>query len=157
MEQQSSPKTSWHLSFAEALEWDLSPVDISVLPERRVMTEPPRADILLLRRNQPSWTNEQLERLPDGIRQSQASRILLEFKYSQSLDKNAMNQAIGYDHFYRDSKKLDETDVQTFLVSAKKPQLETRKPFGYEKRRYPGVYESQRILEKRILLISLMN
>ncbi len=66
-DRQSSPQTSWHLSFAEALEWDLSPVDISVSPELRVMSMPPRVDILLLRGNQPTWTAEQLERLPDGI------------------------------------------------------------------------------------------
>jgi hypothetical protein len=154
-EKQSSPQTSWHLSFAEALQWDLSPVDISVTPEARVMTQPPRVDILLLKRNQPTWTTAQLERVPDGIRQSQASHLLLEFKYSQSLDQKAMAQAIGYDHFYQESNHLDSTDVQTFLVSAKKPQLETRQLFGYQKMRYPGVYESQRILEKRIGLISL--
>jgi hypothetical protein len=154
-EKQSSPQTSWHLSFAEALQWDLSPVDISVTPEARVMTQPPRVDILLLKRNQPNWTTAQLERVPDGIRQSQASHLLLEFKYSQSLDQKAMAQAIGYDHFYQESNHLDSTDVQTFLVSAKKPQLETRQLFGYQKMRYPGVYESQRILEKRIGLISL--
>ena len=146
--EQSSSKTSWHLSFAQALQWDLSPVDISV-------TELPWIDILLLKRNQPTWTAEQLERLPDGVRQSQASHILLEFKYSQSLDNKAMAQAVGYNHFYQESHQLDDTDVQTFLVSAKKPQLETRKAFGYETMRYSGVYESQWILEKRIRLISL--
>ncbi len=154
-EKPSSPQTSWHLAFAEVLEWYLTPVEITVLPEVSVMSKPPRVDIMLLRRNQPTWTPEQLERLPDGIRQSQARDILLEFKYSQSLDCKAMAQAIGYDHFYQESQKLDAYEVQTFLVSAKKPQQETRKPFGYEQMRYPGVYESKNTLEQRILLISL--
>ncbi|RKZ85568.1 MAG: hypothetical protein DRR19_16195 [Candidatus Parabeggiatoa sp. nov. 1] len=74
-DRQSSIQTSGYLSFAEALEWDLSPVDISVSPELRVMSMPLRVDILLLRGNQPTWTAEQLERLPDGIRQSQASHF----------------------------------------------------------------------------------
>ena len=151
-EEASSPQTSWHLAFAQALTWDLSPVQISVLTEVQLI---PRVDILLLRKNQSTWTDKQLERLPDGIRQSQASHILLEFKYSQSLDNKAMAQAIGYDHFYKESQQLKDNEVQTFLVSAKKPQKDTRQPFGYQTQRYPGVYQSHRNLEQRIQLISL--
>ena len=46
-------------------------------------------------------------------------------------------------------------EVQTFLVSAKKPQQQTRKLYGYENQLYPGVFESQNRLERRIQLISL--
>lgn len=92
-------KSDWHLAFGEALEWDLPPVGISVFQEALVMTKPPRADILLLRQNHPAWTTEQLKRLPDGIRQSQASHILLEFKYSQSINEDALIQSLSYDKF----------------------------------------------------------
>ena len=44
------------------------------------MTEPPEADILLLRRKGSTWTPEQLARLLDGIRESLADQILLELR-----------------------------------------------------------------------------
>jgi len=43
------------------------------------------------------------------------------------------------DLFYRNSKKLTLDEVQTFLVSAIKPQEDTRRSYGYENQRYPGV------------------
>lgn len=152
---QSSKTSSWHLAFAKLLEHNLSPLDILVFPELRVMTDSPRVDILLLRTELPNWTREQLLRLPDGVRQSHATHILLEFKFSESIDNKALIQALAYDYFYKQSKELADDEVQTFIVSAKKPQFETRKNFGYEKTRYPGVYESQRRLEQGILLISM--
>lgn len=56
---------------------------------------------------------------------------------------------------YKLSEEFTAQNVQTFLVSAIKPQPETREKFGYEEMRYPGVYESRRTLEQRIVLISL--
>ncbi|MDM8567763.1 hypothetical protein QUF74_19215 [Candidatus Halobeggiatoa sp. HSG11] len=93
--------------------------------------------------------------MPDGIRQSTASHILLEFKYTQSISNDVVVQSLAYDLLYRNSKKLTADEVQTFLVSAIKPQEETRKAYGYENERYPGVYESHNQLEKRVQLISL--
>lgn len=43
-------KTSWHRLLARLLEMVLSEVDIDVQPNVSVMTNPPEADILLLRR-----------------------------------------------------------------------------------------------------------
>lgn len=54
------------------------PVNISVFTELKVMSQPPRVDILLFRRDEPAWTIEQMARLPDGIKQSTANHILIE-------------------------------------------------------------------------------
>ncbi|EDN70616.1 hypothetical protein BGP_3981 [Beggiatoa sp. PS] len=154
-EEAQSQQTDWHLPFGESLEWDLTPVGVPIYPEALVMSKPPRVDVLILRQPETAWTAEQLERLPDGIRQSTASHILLEFKYTESISDNAVIQTLAYDFFYKNSKQLTMDEVQTFLISAKKPQEETRKAYGYDKMLYPGVYESQNQLEKRIQLISL--
>ncbi|MDM8567762.1 hypothetical protein QUF74_19210 [Candidatus Halobeggiatoa sp. HSG11] len=53
-------KNDWHLSFAEALEWDLTPVGVSIYPETLVMNKPPRVDVLILRHPEMAWTDEQL-------------------------------------------------------------------------------------------------
>jgi len=73
-------KTSWHRLLARLLELVLSPLNIEVSPNVSVMTEPPEADILLLRRQSRQWTAAQRDFLPDGIRDSNASRILIKFK-----------------------------------------------------------------------------
>ena len=99
MKEPQSPQTDWHLSFGEALEWDLIPVGVSISPEAPVMIKSPQADILILRQPETAWTFEQLERLPDGIRQSTARHILLEFKYTQSISNDAVVQTLAYDLF----------------------------------------------------------
>jgi len=70
---------TWHRAFAELLRELFTPLDIAVFPEVPVMSQPPQVDILLFRREQAVWTAEQFERLPDGIRQCNATYILLEF------------------------------------------------------------------------------
>ncbi len=155
MEESELEKTDWHLPFGESLQWDLSPVGVPVLPETLVMIKTPRVDILIIRQQETHWTAEQLERLPDGIRQCTAPYLLIEFKYTQSLSDKAMLQTLAYDYFYKQSQKLKDEQVQTFLVTGIKPQQDTRKPYGYDNMLYPGVYHSQHQLEKRIQLISL--
>jgi hypothetical protein len=151
-----SQKNDWHLPFGETLQWDLIPVGVEVLPETLVMNKPPRIDVLIIRQQETAWTAEQLERLPDGIRQCTARYILLEFKYTQSINDDALYQSMAYDFLYRQSKKLKADQVQTFLVTGIKPQKNTRKAYGYDNMLYPGVYESQRQLEKRIQLINFV-
>jgi hypothetical protein len=155
MKKLESQKTDWHLPFGETLEWDWIPIGIPIYPEALVMSKPPRVDVLILRQPETAWTAKQLERLPDGIRQSTASHILLEFKYTESINNDVVVQTLAYDLFYRNSKQLTLAEVQTFLVSGIKPQQNTRKLYGYNHKLYPGVYESENQVEQRIQLISL--
>jgi len=146
----------WHRLLARLLEIVLSPVEIEVEPNAEVMTEPPKADILLLRRNTLNWTAEQRARLPDGIRDSKASHILIEFKYTQSVNEEALIQALGYDFFYKKAKKLPPLEVQTVLLSARKPHSKTLTSLGYQLTdEYSGVYRSQTPIFRNVLLLSL--
>ena len=137
------------------LEELLPPVNISVYTEFPLMSEPPEADILLLRRKHPAWTTEQRNLLPDGIRDSQARHILLEFKYTESINEEAFLQSLGYDTFYKRSKQLTSQEVQTFLLSAKKTQRENLVKFGYQPTALSGVYQSQNWPLTKIPLLSL--
>jgi hypothetical protein len=113
-------KTRWHRLLGSLLEQLLTPVGISVFCDVKVMSNPPEADILLLRRETEYWTPEQRQRLADGIRDSRASHILLEFKYSESFSEKALLQTLSYDYFYKNSHHLAENHVQSFLVCAKR-------------------------------------
>ena len=148
-------QTSWHRLLARLLELVLSPLDIEVHPDVSVMTDPPEADILLLRRETPRWTADQRAHLPDGIRDSDASHILIEFKCTQSFNEEALQQALGYDFFYKQAKKLLRQKLQTVLVSARKPRSDTLTFLGYQPTEYPGVYRSQNPVTRNVLLLSL--
>ncbi len=156
MKKIKTPKTRWHRLLGKLLEELLAPVGIGVHTEFPVMADPPKADILLLRREKSAvWTPEQMKRLPDGIRDSGADHILLEFKYSESVGLPAFRQAVGYDFFYKDSKNLTDRQVRTFLVSAKTTRKPTLDRFGYSPTDKPGVYQSRHPLLESVPLLSL--
>jgi hypothetical protein len=147
-------KIEWHKLFGKLLQDLLSPVDIEVLPESPLMSESPKVDVLLLKRDSSQWTTAQLAFLPDGVRDTKATDILLEFKYSESLSDDAVQQTLTYDFLHREKSKKRE-DVQSFLLSATKPQKSTLKKLGYRSTKIPGVYRSQFRLIRQVVLLSL--
>ncbi len=148
-------QTSWHRLLARLLELVLSPVNIEVLSDVSVMTDPPEADILLLRRQTAQWTAAQRALLPDGIRDSNASHILIEFKYTESFNENALAQAVGYNFFYKRAKQLANNNLQTVIFSAKTPRTATLERLGYFQTQLTGVYRSKTPVFEQILLLSL--
>jgi hypothetical protein len=130
----------------------LNALNIEVLSN--VIKMPTDADILLLRRETAEWTDEQLILLPDGIRDSKARHILIDFK-STPFNKNVFKVALSYDYLYKQAKRLADQEVQTILFSAKKPQTKTLKRFDYSKTQDTGVYRSTMPILDHILLLSL--
>ncbi len=148
-------RTMWHRLLGKELELVLTPVGITVLTEVQVSSNPPKADILLLRRSGDAWTTEQLPFLPDGIRNSRASHILIEFKYRETIQEETFQQAIGYDYFYQQGQQLARTQVETFVFSAKTPKQATLQMFGYAQAETAGVYHSKTVFARDITLIIL--
>jgi hypothetical protein len=148
-------KISAHKVLGKMLQALLTPLGVKVLTEFPVMAEAPKGDILILRRQQPDWTPEQRALLPDGVRDSRASDILLEFKYTESVNKAALRQALGYDILYQRSQNLSEGEAQTFVLSAKTPRPETLQEFEYQPAEQPGVYRSSNIFIQEIPLLVL--
>jgi hypothetical protein len=144
-----------HKALGTLLQELLTPVGIKVVTEFQVMAESPRGDILILRRQQSAWTPAQRALLPDGIRDSEASDILLEFKYTEVVNKMALCQALGYGRFYCQSQRLTKTEVQTFILSAKTPTAKTLRKFGYKQAEQPGVYRSDNIMLEGLPLLVL--
>jgi hypothetical protein len=148
-------KTRWHRLLGSLLEQLLTPVGISVLCDVKIMNDPPEVDILLLRRQTKAWTEEQKQRLADGIRDSSASHILLEFKYSESFSEKALLQILSYDFFYKNRHHLGENHVQSFLVCAKTPRSKVLEKFTYKQSGHEGVYTSQMPVFRWVMLIIL--
>ena len=149
-------KIMWHVLFGMLLEELLPPVGISVQKELQLLSKPPKADIVLLKRKPGQWTDEQLSRLPDGIRETYASDILLEFKPTESLNENTFQQALAFNFFYKRVQGLTDEQVQTFIVSAKQPQARRLSQWGYVKTELKGVYHNpDNWLLPKIALLSL--
>ena len=149
------PQTLWHRLLGKWLELLLTHVDITVYTEPQVMSEPPKVDILLLRRHSPVWTTAQMHLLPDGVRDSMASHILIEFKFTESLNRARFQQALGYDYFYRQSQKVAESIIQTFIFTALTPRLTFLEEYGYQVTTHPGVYQSVNPMLQPVLLLVL--
>ena len=152
---QRMQKTQWHRLLGKHLELLLTPVGITVQTEPQVMSEPPKVDILLLRREGTAWTPVQTSLLPDGIRQSQAGHILLEFKFTESVNGQVMQQVIGYDYFYRQAQQVAAADVQSFIVSSRKPRSHVLLTYGYRPSSDQGIYHSANPLLHHIPLLVL--
>ena len=150
----ASRSTQWHQLLGTLLELLLTPVGITVQTEVAITSEPPRADILLLRRESDQWTEEQRRLLPEGIRDTLAQHVLLEFKYSESVTVEALQQAVGYDYFYGRAQRLADDELATFILSSRTPRAERLAEWGYE-RVSPGVYRSVQPLLSRVGLILL--
>ena len=152
---ETASRTRWHRLLGTLLEELLSPVGIQVQTEFPVMSEPPEADILLLKNDRPRWSPEQMRRLPDGIRDSNANHVLIEFKYTESVNADALRQAAAYDFFYKRSRKLADKEVYTCLVAAKTTRPTTLKKFSYVESGKKGVYRSENPFLSSITLIAL--
>ena len=148
-------KTRWHQLLGKLLEELLVPAGVTVQTDFSVMSEPPKTDILLLRKEHHRWTETQLERLPDGVRDSRARHILLEFKYTESVNEDAFLQALCYDYLYRRTQNLKRHEVQTFIISSKTTRKTTLERYGYFQSDKKGVYQSALPLLQFVPLISL--
>jgi len=108
-----------------------------------------------LRREHDKWTPEQFECLPDGIRESTAQHILIEFKATESLSKEAIIQAAAHEYFYKRLQKLTDEEIQIFVIYSIQPQKANREQYGYAIHQQAGIYQSDDIAFNHITMISL--
>ena len=149
-------KTYWHNWIGDYFKIRLSDVNIDVRLEYPVMTHIPKADILILnKKNKGRWTKAQYAKLPDGIRGCSKQHILIELKYTESLNINTFLQVFGYYFFYKRSKELKNNQIGLFIISSKSPSKKTLKEYAYKKTKLPGVYKSKARFLNMITIISL--
>jgi hypothetical protein len=108
---------------------------------------------LTLRRESSSVVEAQL--LPDGIKNSQATHLILKVIYNSQPENDDFITALAHQYFYKKNQTLTDKEVQLFVVSVQMPNQETREQFSYQNTRYQGVYHSQEPLLTEIPLISL--
>jgi|GEM_PF-245870 len=151
-------RTHWHQLLGKLLELVLTSLGIKVHVDFNLMSKPPRSDILLLRRDphQLTWTIEQRACLPDGIRDSSASHILAELKYTEAITSDVLEKVHGYDIFYRTTHELKKSEVATFILSSHTTKKELLAEYGYEEvMGLPGVYRSDYPMVSRVTVLML--
>ena len=145
----------WHQFLGKDFDLVFTPLGLEILLERLALSEPPRIDIVILRRHTPEWTAEQFALLPDGIRQSKASHILIEHKQTESINLQVFKQALIYDELYPQGHGVKPSAVQTFILSARTPSSKTLQECGFVAGELAGVYTSNNLYAARLTLISL--
>jgi len=94
--------------------------------------------------------------LPDGIRDSSASHILAELKYTEPVTAEVLEKVHGYDIFYRTTHELKEKDVATFILSSHTTNKQLLANYGYEEvLGLPGVYRSRFPMVSRVVVVLL--
>ena len=148
-------RTLWHRWFGAFIKILLEPLDIQVETDYPVMKELPETDVIIIRKKGGLWSKEQLKYIPDGIRQSKARYILLELKYTESINEDTIAQISGYSFFYRTSSKIKKQDLDAFIITSKTPSKKFRKPFGYDQTQWAGVFKSKIPVMRNYPIISL--
>ena len=147
-------RVQYHRLLGAGMRLNLAAVKVLVSTESSILSESPRVDILLLRRECAAWTEAQRERLPDGISDSSAAHILVEFKYTESVSEDGILQAAAYDLFYRQVQRLSKDDTLPVVLSAKTPHKSRLDKWGYEEAQ-SGVFLTNLPFVGRVMLLAL--
>ncbi len=119
-----------------------------------ILGKSPKVDILLQRREGAAWTDAQRARLPDGIRDSTAAHVLIEFKYAESVTEDGILQLLAYDLFYRQERNLSEEQTLPVLLSARTPRRSRLDEWRFEETQQ-GVFRTSLPIAERLLLLTL--
>lgn len=147
-------RVQYHQLLGSGMRLSLAAVQVNVSTESSILSESPRVDILLLRREGTAWTAAQRARLPDGIRDSAAAHILVEFKYTESVTEGAILRAAAYDLFYRQVQKLSREQTLPVVLSAKTPQKSRLARWGFEESQR-GVFRTRLPFVGRVMILAL--
>ncbi|MBF0418312.1 MAG: hypothetical protein HQL86_08700, partial [Magnetococcales bacterium] len=139
----TTTKTCWHCLVGATLKALLEPVGVEVRVEVPVTANQPRADLILIRRQDASWTERQRLLLADGLCDLEADHLLLEMKITESLNEESLTRLSMYDTLFLASAGLRRERLQSAIVSAITPRPEFFERFAFQSVGARGVYESR--------------
>ncbi|MEO5371492.1 MAG: hypothetical protein H7833_15600, partial [Magnetococcus sp. DMHC-1] len=104
---------------------------------------PPKADLVLIRKQGGDWTDAQRLRLADGLRDLQADHILAELKMTESLNEDTLSRLTVYDTLYLETARLKRGQLRSVMISSKTPRQEFLQRFAFKPVGPDGVYETE--------------
>ncbi|MBF0262326.1 MAG: DUF4351 domain-containing protein [Magnetococcales bacterium] len=147
--------TNWHNLVGATLKSLLEPVGIEVRVEVPVTSSSPRADLILIRRQEGGWTEAQRLLLSDGLWDLEVDHILVELKITESLNEETLTRLSTYDTLFLESAGLHRQQLQSLLIAAISPRPEFLDRFVFLPVGPRGVYVSQPLWGGTIRLILL--
>ena len=147
-------RVQYHQLLGSGMQLNLTAVQVLVTTESSILSESPRVDILLLRRQGKAWNEAQRARLPDEVRDSAAAHVLVEFKYTESVTEDGILQAAAYDLFYRQVQRLSKEQTLPVVLSAQTPQKSRLAKWGYQEAQ-KGVFRTSIPFVGRVMLLAL--
>ncbi|HAT51470.1 MAG TPA: hypothetical protein DCS88_14235 [Alphaproteobacteria bacterium] len=148
----STTRTCWHCLVGATLKELLEPVGIEVRTEVPVLSQPPKADIILLQRK-AGRTEAQRLLMADGLLDLDVAQILVDVKVTQSLNERVFAKAYRYDDSYLEYAKLERHQLRTVIISSITPQKSLLENYSFQPIGINGVYENQPIFGRTLRLI----
>lgn len=116
-------------------------------------SESPKIDILLRSRNGQKLTFLQRMLLPDGLRQSDAPHIIMNFAYQEEDNRRPFARTLVCGRYYCDFAQISADDLLLVLLFPEDPDHEILTEFGYQVTKHPGIYQSSLPLFRRQMVI----
>jgi hypothetical protein len=85
------------------------------------MGKSPVIDLVLRKSEGRYWSEQQRDRLCEGVRDSEAPTVVIELKYTESVNIHVLKMAMGCDEYYCQSHDLKPDEMDLFVVSSKTP------------------------------------
>ncbi len=110
--------------------------------------------ILLRSLEKDGWTEEQLQVLPDGIRDFYAGHTLVEFKTDDPIDESSLRLLMAETYFYHEEYKCEYDEIQWFLITRHPIPKDIFDLFHYVSFR-EGIYHTGDMLIDHIRLVQI--
>lgn len=116
----------------------------------------PKIDLLIRCNSPEGWNTEQRRRLPDGLRRTNATHILLNFAESQVNEESPFKHLLACGWLYQESHHLKYQDVLLVVVFTREPDRNLLSEFGFVATKLPGIYRSSLPLIKnqKVMVLS---
>ena len=116
-------------------------------------SDSPKIDILLRSRDGRKLTFLQRMFLPDGLRQSEAAHIIMNFAYTEEDKRRSFARTLVCGRYYCDSMEVAHDDLLLVMLFPQEPDREILAEFGYQPTQDPGIYRSDLPLFRRQIVM----
>ena len=153
-------ENTWYPILGSMFSELLTPVGIHVDDDCRltVLHEEYDSDFVLLRCDDPTWTREQNNRLPNFLRNTSNKHLVLQVSTEDPiLDEleDDVRLALGTAYFYTESYNTTMQDTHAYLLCTQPPTASTLSQLQYKPCAMSGVYKSDIPIARYATIVSL--
>ncbi len=115
-------RLNWHNAFGQILKRVWNHLDLQILTEVEVAKNPLRIDMVIIRSPQ-QLPPEQLQQLPDGLREQLKPHNIVDFKsIHESYGLRELQKTLAYSCLYEEQNGIAPNDLSVFAVASMTPR-----------------------------------